>query len=154
MAGRRFGLFGSESGIISSAARDTMACISRRSSISAVRKLTSNPVIDAGFQHVERQASSTENFIMEGPDIEARTKLLLGAIAQIENLELTNLVAEALSWPRNIAVDFSLDRRLICSAAFAEVSHCLFAGPTLGVNAGVDNQANGTHQLQREPSII
>jgi hypothetical protein len=38
--------------------------------------LASNPVIDAGLQHIERQASSTENFIMEGPDIEAGTKLL------------------------------------------------------------------------------
>src|SRR5580692_5952457 len=149
-----FGWLDSQSGIISSAAGNTTAGDSRRSSTHAVRKLTSNPVIDAGFQQVERQASTTENFIMKRSDIEARTKLLLGAIAQIENLELTDLVAEALSWPRNIAVDFSLDRRLICSAAFAEVSHCLFAGPTLGVNAGVDNKANGTDQLQREPSII
>jgi hypothetical protein len=35
-----------------------------------VSKLTSNPVLDAGLQHVERQTSSAENFIMEGPDIE------------------------------------------------------------------------------------
>jgi len=90
---------------------------------------------------------------MEGPDIEAGTKLPLGAIAEIENLELPDLVAEALSRPRNIPVNFSLDRRLICGA-FAEVGHCLFAGPTFGVNAGIDNQANRTHQLQIEPSII
>src|SRR6266568_401103 len=92
---------------------------SESSSSRAIRKLTSNPVINPCFQHVERQASSTENFIMEGPDIEAGTKLLLCAIAEVENLELTTLVAQALSRPCNIPVNFSLDRRLICGAAFA-----------------------------------
>ena len=91
---------------------------------------------------------------MEGPDIEAGTKLLLCTIAEVENLELTALVAEALSRPCNIPIDFSLDRWLICAAAFAKVSHCLLAGPTLGMNASVDNQTNRTHQLQIEPSII
>ena len=79
---------------------------------------------------------------MEGPDIEVGAKLLLGTIAEIENLELTDLVAEALSRPCNIPVNFSLDRRLICGAAFTEVGDCVFTGPTFGVNAGVDNQAN------------
>jgi hypothetical protein len=105
----------------------------------AIRTLTSNPVIDAGFQHVERQTSSTEDFIMEGSDVEARTKLLLCAIAEIENLELTDLVAEALRRPCNIPVNFSLDRRLVRGAAFAEVGHRPFASPTFGVNARVDD---------------
>src|SRR5208283_1490182 len=120
----------------------------------AIQKLTCNPAIDPGFQHVERQASSTEDFIMKRPDIETGTKLLLGAIAEIENLELTDLVAQPLSRPRNIPVNFSLDRRFISDAAFAEVGHCLFARPTFRVDAGVDNQASRTHQLQIEPSII
>jgi hypothetical protein len=45
---------------------------------------------------------------MERPDIETGAKLLLCAIAEIENPELTDLVAEGLSWPCNIPVNFSL----------------------------------------------
>ncbi len=85
---------------------------------------------------------------MEGSDIEAGTKLLRCPIAEIENLQLTDLVAQALSRPCNIPVHFSLHRRLVGRAAFAEVGHCLFARPTLGVNAGVDHQTNRAHQLQ------
>ena len=84
----------------------------RALSTSGIRKLTSNPVSDAGFQHVEWQASSAEDFIMEGSEVEAGTKLLLSAIAEIENLKLADLVAEALSRPCNIPVNLSLDRRL------------------------------------------
>src|SRR5438445_2344145 len=91
---------------------------------------------------------------MEGPDIEASAKPLLCAVAKIENLELTYLIAEALSRPCNIPIDFGFDRRLICGAAFAEVGHCLFPSPTLGVNARVNHQTDRAHQLQREPSII
>src|SRR5258708_34347319 len=91
---------------------------------------------------------------MEGPDIEVSTKPLLCAIAEIENLELTDLVAEALSWPCNIPIDCGFDRRLICGAAFAEVGHGLIAAPTFGVNAGVNHQANRAHQLQREPPVV
>src|SRR5580692_9648009 len=70
---------------------------------------------------------------MEGPDIEAGTKLLLGAISEIKNLELTNFVTEALCGPRDVSVNFSLDRGLIRGTAFAEVGHRLFACPTFGV---------------------
>jgi hypothetical protein len=76
---------------------------------------------------------------MEGPDIEAGAKPLLCAIAEIENLELTDLVTEALSRPCNILINFGLDGGLICRAAFADVSHCLIAAPTFGVNAGVNH---------------
>jgi hypothetical protein len=40
---------------------------SARSSTSPVQKLAFNPVIDAGLRHIERQASSTENFIFPLP---------------------------------------------------------------------------------------
>ena len=91
---------------------------------------------------------------MEGPDIEVGTKPLLCAVAKIQNLELTYLIAEALSRPCNIPIDFGFDRRLICGAAFAEVSHCLITAPTFGVHARVNHQADRPHQLQREPPII
>ena len=90
---------------------------------------------------------------MEGLDVEAGTKLLL-AMAEFENLELADLIAEPLSGPCNTSVNFCLDRRLIGGAAGAEVSHCLFAAPAFGVNARIDDKANRTHQLQRETPII
>jgi hypothetical protein len=91
---------------------------------------------------------------VEGPDIETRAEPLLRSIAEIESLELTDLVAEALTRPGNIPVNLGLDRRLITCAAVAKVGYALSAAPTFGVNAGVDHQADGTHQLQIEPSII
>jgi hypothetical protein len=98
------------------------------SSGSTLRNLASDPAINACFPHVERQASSTEDLIMERLNIEVGTKLLLCAFAEHQNL-LADFVTEALSRPRDIPVDFSLNRRLIGGAAFAEVSHCLFPSP-------------------------
>src|ERR1700730_9160427 len=112
---------------------------------STARNLASDPSIYACFQHVERQASSIENFIMEGLDIELGTKLLLCAVAKIQNLELTYLIAEGLSRPCNIPINFSFDRRLIRSTAFAEVDHRLFPSPTFGVNARVNHYTDRTH---------
>ena len=60
---------------------------------------------------------------MKGPDIEALPKLLLGALAEFEDLELADLVAEALSRPGDILVDFS-----ISGATLTKVGHSL-VGP-------------------------
>ena len=65
---------------------------------------------------------------MKGPDTEALPRLLLGALAEFEDLELADLVAEALSRPGDISVDFSLNRRLISGATFTKVGHSL-VGP-------------------------
>ena len=91
---------------------------------------------------------------MKRSEVEAGAKLLLGPIAEIENLELTDLIAEALSRPCNIPVNFGLDRRLISGSAFAEVGYRLFAGPTFGVNSRIDDKADRAHQFQIEPSIV
>ena len=91
---------------------------------------------------------------MEGADIEARTEPLLGAMAEIKNLELADLIAEPLSRPRDVAINFSLDGRFVSGAALAEIGHGLFAGPTFGVNSGVDDQTNRAHQFEIEAPII
>ena len=72
---------------------------------------------------------------MEGPDIEVSAKPLLCAVAKIQNLELTDLIAEALGRPCDVAINFGVDSRLIGGAAFPEVSHSLLAAPTFGMNA-------------------
>src|SRR5260370_10364841 len=75
------------------------ACLRGVSVVSSsrrVRKLISNPGIDAGFRHVERQPSSTKDFVMEGPDMEAGTKLLLCPTPDFEHFELTALSLSAL----------------------------------------------------------
>ena len=84
-----------------------------RSSSGAIRRLTCEPVVDAFFQHIERQTSPTEDLVMEGPYIEAGAEPPLCTLAQFQDLELAYLVTEALSGPCNIPVNFSLDRRLI-----------------------------------------
>jgi len=80
-------------------------------------------------------------------DIEVGPEPFFGMIAQIENLQLADLIAKALSRPRNITINFSLNRRLVSGTALAEVSNSLFARPTLGVNSCIDNQADRSHQL-------
>src|SRR5260370_1994145 len=75
------------------------ACLRGVSVVSSsrrVRKLISNPGIDAGFQHVERQASSTEDFVMEGPVMEAANKLLLCPSAEFANVQPTDLPPDAV----------------------------------------------------------
>jgi hypothetical protein len=64
------------------------------------------------------------------------------------NLKLTDFVAEALSRPCDTSVNFRLDCRLIRGTAFAKVGDCLFAGPTFGVNAGINDKADRAQQLQ------
>ena len=73
---------------------------------------------------------------MKDLEIEAGAKLLLGAVTQLKNFELADLVAEGLCRPCEVPVN------LVRDAVCVDVSQCLFSSPTLRVNACVDDEAN------------
>ena len=79
---------------------------------------------------------------------------LLGAVAQLADLELAELVAERLGGPGDVAVGLGLDGGLVDGAGLAEEVDDLVAAPALGVDAGVDDQADGAEELAREPAVV
>jgi hypothetical protein len=72
--------------------------------------LIRHPVIHACLQDVERHAAADQHLVMEGFEIEARAQAPLGSLAELPNLQLADLVAEALRRPGDIAIDFRLNR--------------------------------------------
>lgn len=50
---------------------------------------------------------------MEGSDIEARAKQSSGTFSQFDDFQLSDLVAQPLSRPRDIAIHFRLDRIIL-----------------------------------------
>ena len=103
----------------------------------------SDPFVGAGFEEVQRQRAAVQDFVVEGADIELRSQLLLGMVAEFANLELPEFLAERLSGPGDVAVGLGLDRGLVDGTGLAHEFDDLIATPALGVNAGVDNQAHG-----------
>jgi hypothetical protein len=75
-----------------------------------------DPSIDPRVQHVHGQAAGTQYLVMELTDIEAWAKLLLCACAQFTNLELPNLVTQALSRKGDVSIDFNLYGGLVGGA--------------------------------------
>ena len=65
----------------------------------------------------------------------------LGALALADDLAVADLVAAGLAGPAAIAVDFARDFLGLRAVVVDEEADALLAGPALGVEAGVDDQA-------------
>jgi hypothetical protein len=61
----------------------------------------------------------------------------------LQNLQLADLVGQSLAGPRDVAVHLGLDAGLVDGRVVVEEIDHLLAGPVLGVDAGIDDQANG-----------
>jgi hypothetical protein len=72
-----------------------------------------DPTIQPSLEHVKGQTSAAKYLVMEDSDIEARAKLLPGRFSQFDDFQLSDLVAQSLSGPRDIAIHFRLNRRLV-----------------------------------------
>src|SRR5271156_4936151 len=105
-----------------------------------------NPALGAGIEKIQRERSAIKHFVVEAAQIELRSEFLLGAFAQLADLELAKLVAERLGWPGNVAVGFRLDRRLIDRARLPHEIHDLIAAPAFGMDSGIDLQPHGAEQ--------
>src|SRR5258708_3426580 len=65
------------------------------------------------IEHVERHRASRERFVVESANVELVAQLLLRPLAQLEQLELPDLVPERLRGPRHVAVGLALHVGLV-----------------------------------------
>ncbi len=80
---------------------------------------------------------------MEGAEVELRAEGRFRFVACVHDGHLAEVVAERLAGPGDVAIDFGLDLVVGERGVVAEVLLGLFAGPSLGVDAGVDDEAGG-----------
>src|ERR1700760_1668758 len=75
--------------------------------------LALDPAVGASVQHVQRQNAAVQHFIVELLDVELISQFLTAALAQFDELQLAQFVAELLGWPRNIPIRFALNHRFV-----------------------------------------
>src|SRR5271157_5019191 len=78
----------------------------------------------------------------------------MSAFAEFADLELAQLVTEALCRPRNVAIGLGLDGGFVNSSGLAEEIHDLLAGPSFRMDSGVDDQTHGAKEFGREAAVI
>ena len=79
---------------------------------------------------------------------------LLGPLAQLEDLELAELVGQRLARPGDVAVGLGLDRRLVLRRMLVEEVDHLLARPVLVVHAGVEHQPIGAQQFIGQMAVV
>ena len=89
---------------------------------------------------------------MEALQIKESTQLGLGLAPQSNDLQLADLVCDCLSGPRGVAVHFALCLVAVHARLLHEVVHALVQAPAQAMDAGVDDQADSSHHLHREPT--
>src|SRR5208337_4886777 len=87
-------------------------------------------------------------------DVKLGAQFLLGTFAEFADLELADLVTERLCGPGDIAVGLGLDAGLVNSAGLAEEIHDLLAGPSFGMDSGIDDQAYGAKEFGGEAAVV
>ncbi len=87
---------------------------------------------------------------MERADIEVVTELSLGASAQREHLQLTDLVGQGLARHRNVPIDFVDDIVFRLGGVVFEKVYSLLARPPFVVDPGVDDEAHGAPHVVGE----
>jgi hypothetical protein len=68
-----------------------------------------DPGVHARLQHVERQGAVQQHRVVERRTSNARRQPLLGAAAQLLQLQLADLVGQRLARPADVAVQLGLD---------------------------------------------
>ena len=91
---------------------------------------------------------------MEGPDIEFWTEDLLGARAELDDFELSDFVAQCLAGPGDVTVDLGLDVGVVHRGVRAEIVEHLLARPVHGMDAGIDDEADGAPGIGLESSVV
>ena len=92
--------------------------------------------------------------VVKGANVELVSESFPGAIAQLQNLQLANLVGQRLAGPCNVTVHLGLNGGLVNIRVGAEVFDHLVAGPALGMHAGVDDEADGAPHFVLQPAVI
>src|SRR5436309_3368408 len=84
-----------------------------------------NPRLDLRFQNIKGNCAVTQNGVVESADIETRAKFLLGFGSKLEDFELTYFVAERLTGPDDVTIDFDDDVLISFCRIFPEEVDCL-----------------------------
>src|SRR5581483_11373686 len=108
-----------------------------------------NPTVCTRLEQIERQNAAVEHLVVEAADVEPLAQLLVGALAQLAEFELAELVGQGLRGPGNITVGLRLQSGLIDRAGLAEEVHHLLTRPALRVDAGIHYETHRAEQLAR-----
>ena len=99
-----------------------------------------DPVIDAPFEHRERQLAAGEYRVVERANIEAIAQGFLGPGTQLLDLDHTDFVGRRLAWQHDITPNFRLHARKRFSRVLHHEVDGFLLGPALAVQARVDDQ--------------
>src|SRR6266403_3237523 len=82
--------------------------------------LLRNPGCHACIEHVERQRSTVQDFIVKGTDIVTGSKVVFRKLPEFKNFELAELVRQRLSRYRDVTVSFGLQVGFIIGSVLVE----------------------------------
>ena len=71
--------------------------------------LCCQPPIHTSLQEIERQCTGAEQLIVEGANVKVFTQLYRGTLANLQDLQLADLVGERLPGHEYVAIDFVND---------------------------------------------
>ena len=91
---------------------------------------------------------------MEGAIVVPAAEFRLGALAQLEDLELAQLVGQRLRRDCDVAVGLRLHIRLGFRRMLVEKRHHLLAGPMFVVRSGIHHQTNRAQHLIGKPPVV
>ena len=83
--------------------------------------------------YLERQRAGVEHGVVELPHVELRSEGLLRALAQLQDLQLPDLVRQGLPRDRDVAVGLGLHVHLVDGGVRVEVIHDLLPRPLLQI---------------------
>ena len=101
-----------------------------------------------------RQRAVTEQYVVKFAQIEIIAQRFLGAVAQLPDLQLPELVGQGLAGPGDIAVHFGPDVAARQRGVAGEVFHRLCAAPALGMDAGIDHQPARAPHFVTQPTKV
>ena len=110
------------------------------------RLLRLDPLLDSLLQQVQWHRSAVQDFIVERLDVELRSELRFGFIAQLANSQLPHFIGQRLSRPGDVTVGLGLRQRVVQVVSVHVIDH-LLAAPLLVVNAGINHQPNSAKKL-------
>src|SRR5579862_9069562 len=106
--------------------------------------------VDAGFQHRQRHGAEREDRVVEGAQVELGAERALRLRARFLDRHLAQVIGERLARPGDVAVDLGLDLVIGKRRVLARIGDRLLARPTLGVDAGVDDEPRRAPDLPAE----
>src|SRR4029079_18213372 len=89
------------------------------------------PPVNFRFQHLERYGAVLEHLVVERRDLEFRAQRLFGALAQFDDLELSDLVRQRLAGNGREALGLGHRARHLRRGVRHHVVDGLLAGPSL-----------------------